>query len=210
MIAGAAGQLPGILQLALLVAPAIAKGVEVFIGDKLRNRDFSQPDVWEDVAYAICKTLVQSLINKGSAQLLTLILAAVAEGAAEDAIPLVGQIALGISLAAGAATLLETTTEIAASPVSYVYDLTLAHDITVNILPALLHDLDRGDSLQVTAQFDRGATPYADAPDAAAQDRPPRSRSRTSRSGKRHGDRRLLLGRRLAGGPGSTGRLPTT
>jgi hypothetical protein len=62
----------------------------------------------------------------------------------------------------GAATLLETTLEIAASPVSYVYDLTLAHDITVTILHASNNDQfpTVATHYKVTAQFDRGATPY--------------------------------------------------
>ena len=162
MVAGACEDLSLIQKAALVVAPAIAKSLTTLLSDELRNKDFSTPDVWRDVAVSIGKSLLQTLLNKRSAQLLALITSAVAEGVAEDCIPVVGQIVLGISLAAGAATLLETTLEIAASPVSYVYDLTLAHDITVTIRHA--SDNDRfptaATHYKVTAQFDRGATPY--------------------------------------------------
>jgi len=162
MVAGACDELSLIQQAAILVAPAIAKSLTALLSDELRDKDFSTPDVWRDVAVSIGKSLLQSLLNKRSAQLLALITSAVAEGIAEDCIPIVGQIALGISLAAGAATLLETTIEIAASPVSYVYDLTLAHDIQVNIQHASNHDSFPAVAThyKVTAQFDRGATPY--------------------------------------------------
>jgi hypothetical protein len=162
MVAGACEDLSLIQKAALIVAPAIAKSLTAVLSDELRDKDFSTPDVWRDVAVSIGKSLLQTLLNKRSAQLLALITSAVAEGVAEDCIPIAGQIALGISLAAGAATLLETTLEIAASPVSYVYDLTLAHDITVTILHASNNDKFPAGAThyKVTAQFDRGATPY--------------------------------------------------
>jgi hypothetical protein len=133
MVAGVCEDLSLIQKAALIVAPAIAKSLTAVLSDELRNKDFSTPDVWRDVAVSIGKSLLQTLLNKRSAQLLALITSAVAEGVAEDCVPVVGQIVLGISLAAGAATLLETTLEIAASPVSYVYDLTLSHEIAVTI-----------------------------------------------------------------------------
>jgi hypothetical protein len=162
MVAGVCEDLSLIQKAALIVAPAIAKSLTAVLSDELRNKDFSTPDVWRDVAVSIGKSLLQTLLNKRSAQLLALITSAVAEGVAEDCIPVVGQIVLGISLAAGAATLLETTLEIAASPVSYVYDLTLAHDIAVTIQHASNNDKfpTAATYYKVTAQFDRGATPH--------------------------------------------------
>jgi len=162
MVAGVCEDLSLIQKAALIVAPAIAKSLTALLSDELRDKDFSTPDVWRDVAVSIGKSLLQTLLNKRSAQLLALITSAVAEGVAEDCIPVVGQIVLGISLAAGAATLLETTLEIAASPVSYVYDLTLAHNIAVTVQHALNNDKFPAVAThyKVTAQFDRGATPY--------------------------------------------------
>ncbi|MGH9021645.1 MAG: hypothetical protein ACRDV9_00840, partial [Acidimicrobiia bacterium] len=159
MVAGASSSLSAIQKAALPLGSAIAVGLTTLISEELRDQDFSKPDVWGGVALAMLKAFLQALLNKRLAQLVTLIVVAIAEAVAEDCIPLVGQILLGISLAAGAATLFETTLEIAASPVSYVYDLTLAHDITLNIRP-------KGDEFptvatyyKVTAQFDGGATP---------------------------------------------------
>ena len=100
------------------------------LSDAFRNQDFSDPDVWKQIAQATLKAFLTALTSKTLATLLLVITTAIVEGVAEDAIPIAGQIMLGISLAAGVATLLETTIEIAASPVSYVYDLVLTHDIT--------------------------------------------------------------------------------
>ncbi len=162
MVAGASSSLSAVQKAALPLGPAIAAGLATLISDELRNQDFSKPDVWQGVALAMLKAFLGALVSKRLAQLVALIVVAIAEAVAEDSVPLVGQVLLGISLAAGAATLLETTLEIAASPVSYVYDLTLAHDISLN----LQHDPndDKFPTVatyyKVTAQFDGGATPY--------------------------------------------------
>ena len=117
---------------------------------------------------------------------------------------------LGISLAAGAATLLETTIEIAASPVSYVYDLTLAHDITVNIL----HDSNNdkfptvATHYKVTAQFDRGATPYTQTlpmPPGTVKTLPPVAFQNVPFGGNVTVTVGFYSERRLAGGPGLDG-----
>jgi hypothetical protein len=93
-----------------------------------------------------------------------------ATGEAEDAIPVAGQIMLAISLVAGVATLLETTLEIAASPISYVYDMVLAHDLTVNVLHDPSHDEfpTTANYYTVTALFDNGSTPYTQTLDMPA------------------------------------------
>jgi hypothetical protein len=87
---------------------------------------------------------------------------------------------LGISLAAGAATLLETTVEIAESPVSYVYDLVLTHDLTVNILHASNNSEFPSEAsyYKVTALFDGGGTPVVqtlDMPPGVPPGTPPRA-----------------------------------
>ena len=73
MVAGACEDLSLIQKAALIVAPAIAKSLTALLSDELRDKDFSTPDVWRDVAVSIGKSLLQTLLNKRSAQLLALI-----------------------------------------------------------------------------------------------------------------------------------------
>ncbi|MEA3413412.1 MAG: hypothetical protein U9R74_18030 [Pseudomonadota bacterium] len=160
MVAGAAPAIPAVLKAALPIAAAV---VVALVTDLINNLDFSKPDAWRALGLAILKAFLNVFANPARIPgLFVALTAAMAEGEAEDAIPIAGQVAMGISLAAGAATLLETTIEIAESPVSYVYDLVLTHDLSVTILP------DKGNSnfpsqakkYKVTALFENGGTPH--------------------------------------------------
>ena len=162
MAAGASDSLSPIQKAALPFAASIAVDATNLIGDAFRNQDFGKADVWAQVGKATLKAFLTGLTGKRVANLASLIALAIAEGEAEDAIPIAGQVALGVSLTAGVATLLETTLEIAASPVSYVYDLALTHDLSVTIQ----HDPNNdqfpavADYYKVTVLFDNGGTPH--------------------------------------------------
>ena len=160
MVAGASDKLSFIQKAALPLAASIVTDAANLLSDALRNKDFSSPDVWKQVALTTVKALITATVTQ-QAHLAVLIATSIALGEAEDCIPVAGQIMLGISLAAGAATLLETTVEIAESPVSYVYDLVLTHDLTVNILHASNNSEFPSEAsyYKVTALFDGGGTP---------------------------------------------------
>src|SRR5262249_44008795 len=162
MAAGAAADIPAVLKAARPLAASLIVDVTNLLSDIFRAQNFSDPDVWKQIAPAALKAFLTALTSQRLATLLLSITTAIVEGTVEDAIPIAGQIMLGISLTAGVATLLETTLEIAASPVSYVHDLVLTHDITVNVLHDPKDDKFRtaADYYKVTALFDNGGTPH--------------------------------------------------
>ena len=83
------------------------------------------------------------------------------EAVVEDSIPVAGWILLGISVAVGVATLLETTIETVESPWTYVNDVVFTHDLAVDILkdPGDGTFPAEADHYVVTALFEDG-TPY--------------------------------------------------
>jgi hypothetical protein len=199
-----------IQQAAILVAPAIAKSLTTLLSDELRDKDFSTPTSGGTLRSRSAESLLQSLLNKRSAQLLALITSAVAEGVAEDCIPIVGQIALGISLAAGAAT----------NPGDHDRDRGITGLVRLRPDPGPRHPGEhparpearcvprRCDALQGDgAVRPRRDAVHADASHAvrhrevAAGSRLPERPFRR----ERHVDSRLLLGRRLSRGPGLDG-----
>jgi len=159
MVAGASDKLSLIQKTALPFAATIVVDETNLLSDAFRNKDFSKADVWGQVALTTVKAFITALANV-DARLAVLIGTVIALGDAEDCIPIVGQIMLAISLAAGVATLFETTIEIAESPISYVYDLVLTHELTVNIVHDPKKDqFPMASYYKVTAHFDSGGTP---------------------------------------------------
>jgi hypothetical protein len=128
----------------------------------------STPGFWEKQALIVAKVLVTAGTSAAMRALVGFIAAAITEGAAEDAVPVAGQIMMAISIAVGEISLAETTADLGLTPWTYIDDLVFTHDLSVTILK------DSGDpnanpprpgddtfpkaanSYTVTAMFDNG------------------------------------------------------
>ena len=140
-------------------------------GDHSVVAQLSTPGFWASQALVLAKVLITGGGNAALGGLVGFVVAAEAEGAAEDAIPVAGQIMQAISIAVGVISLAETTAELALTPWTYVDELVFTHDLSVTILKDSGHPNaqppDPGDdtfpkaanSYTVTAMFDDG-TPY--------------------------------------------------
>lgn len=129
------------------------------------------PGFWEGQALVVAKMLVTKGVGDGMKALVAWIWGQIGEGAAEDAIPVAGEIMQALSIAVGAISLAETSAELALTPWTYVDDLVFTHDLSVTILKDSgdpnANPPDPGDdtfpkaanSYTVTAMFDDG-TPY--------------------------------------------------
>ena len=173
---GAAAQIPGLFS--TVVVPFVqALTVELvnFINGALNPSGdslvFTTAAYWENQALIVAKLLVTVGTTQATKALFTYIAGASVEGAAEDAIPVVGQMMMAISIAVGVISLAETTAELALTPWTYVDDLVFTHDLSVTILRDSgnpnADPPDPGDdtfpkaanSYTVTAMFDDG-TPH--------------------------------------------------
>ena len=140
-------------------------------GNKPLVSQLISPGFWEEQALVVAKTLVTQGVGEGVNALVEYIAAQVTEGAAEDAVPVAGEIMEAVSIAVGDASLIETSVELANTPWTYVSDLVFTHDLSVTILKDSgnpnANPPDPGDdtfpkaanSYTVTAMFDAG-TPY--------------------------------------------------
>ena len=107
---------------------------------------------------------VRAVARTGAAVLLKIVATVELEmvaGEIEDEVPIVGQIIQAIGALGAAAELAETVVEVALSPHTYEYDLTLTHDLTVTIKPDVNHNTTptSANQYKVTALFDGGGTP---------------------------------------------------
>ncbi|MEO7335025.1 MAG: hypothetical protein ABIV63_00460, partial [Caldimonas sp.] len=137
--------------------------------NKLLNPNGDKPIVgqlltagfWENQALVVAKLLVTAGAGGAMAALAGLIATAITEGAAEDAVPVAGQVLQAISIAVGVISLAETTADLAVSPWTFIDDLVFTHDLSVTVRR------DPGDDTfpkaatgyTVTAMFDDG-TPH--------------------------------------------------
>lgn len=124
-------------------------------------------DILHDMEYGgdystIVVGMAAKFLTLGAGRLPGLIFGAIALGAVENAIPLIGTILSAIQALGIAAQLDETSTEVATCPKTYVGEITFTHDVAVTIS----HDPTDGSgfpatatSYTVTALFDNG-TPY--------------------------------------------------
>jgi len=158
---GAAGSVGLIMKELAQFASPLAQELIVYFASDFNIENESYGSYFEAQALALVKAIIQRDVGVLLKKLVELIVPVTAEAVAEDSIPIAGWILLGISVAAGVATLLETTIEIAESPWTYVNDLVFTHDLSVS----LLKDPSDGtfpadaDHLVMTALFDDG-TPY--------------------------------------------------
>ena len=140
-------------------------------GDDPLVDQLSTPTFWINQALIVAKVLVTAGVSEARKALVGFIAEAITAGAAEDAIPVAGQIMQAISIAVGAINLAETTADLALTPWTYVDDLVFTRDLVVTILKDSGNPngnpLDPGDdtfpkganSYTVTAMFDDG-TPH--------------------------------------------------
>jgi hypothetical protein len=179
--AGAAAQLGAILPLAVQFGQALAIELITIISGALNTTasglvgQLGTAGFWEGQALAVAKTLLTFAakvpVSAAVGKLVAAIIGALGLGEAEDAIPVAGWVMLGVSIAAGAASLIETSVELSQVPWTDINDLTFTHDLSVTILkdPGDPHadPPDPGDDTfpkaadhyTVTALFDDG-TPY--------------------------------------------------
>lgn len=120
----------------------------------------SKPAFWTAQAFVVAKMLVNVAASGATKALVAYIAAAATEGAAEDAVPLAGQISMAVSLVMGAVSIAETTIELACMPWTIVDELTFTHDLTVKLKPDPNDDTfpKAATHYSVTALFDH-ATP---------------------------------------------------
>lgn len=130
-------------------------------GDKSLVGQLITPTFWENQALVIAKVLVSVGASQAMKALVGFIAGAITEGAAEDAIPVAGEIMQAISIAVGVISLAETTADLGLTPWTFVDDLSFTHDLSVTIIKAQNDDTfpKAANSYTVTAMFDDG-TPY--------------------------------------------------
>lgn len=140
-------------------------------GDKPLVDELLTPGFWETQGLIVAKIFVTKGTGVAVKALVDYIIPAITEGVAEDAVPLAGQIMQAVSIAVGAASLIETSVALACTPWTYINDLVFTHDLSVTILKDSgnpnADPPDPGDdtfpkaanTYTVTAMFDDG-TPY--------------------------------------------------
>ena len=104
-------------------AKPLAQELAVLLSAEINGTTVYTSAFWKAQGLAFLKWVITRDVGVYVKQLVGEMVAATAEGIAEDSIPIAGWIMLGISVAVGVATLLETTLEIVESPWTYVNDL---------------------------------------------------------------------------------------
>ena len=120
---GAAASVGSIVKSTFEFARALALELVTLLGQAISGNSAYSAAFWKAQALAFAKWVITREAGLYVKRLVELVVPAEAEAAAEDSIPIVGWIMLGVSIAAGIANLLETTVEIALSPWTYVNDL---------------------------------------------------------------------------------------
>lgn len=117
------------------------------------------------------QAILNGLSGAGLQQLVTIIATQLVAAQAIDAIPVAGQIARAVAAVIGGVSLAESLIEVGVSPPIYPFDLSLTHDLSVNILPdknnTQFPQLPPGYTLyyKVTYLFDDGTPHVLDAVD---------------------------------------------
>jgi len=117
---------------------------------------------WEGQALAVAKTLLTfaagGAVGGAVGKLAAAIVGALGVAEAEDAIPLAGWISLGVSIAVGVASIIETSVELGKVPWTDIDELSFTHDLSVTILKDSGDDTfpKDADHYKVTALFDDG------------------------------------------------------
>ena len=161
---GAAGTVAPIMKEVVTFAKPLAQELVVLLSAAINGTSMYSSAFWKSEGLAFLKWVITRDVGVYLKRLVQAMVPATAEAIAEDSIPVAGWIMLGISLAVGVATLLETTIEIVESPWTYVNDLVFTHDLSVTLLkdPGDGTFPPEADHYVVIALFDDG-TPYVQA-----------------------------------------------
>jgi len=130
---GAAAALSAVMKTVVSIARPLAQELVVLLSAAVSGTHQYSPAWWKAQGLGLAKFLITRDVGIYVKQLVEAIVPASAEAVAEDSIPIAGWILLGISVAVGVATLLETTIEVAESPWTYVNDLVFTHELPVTI-----------------------------------------------------------------------------
>jgi len=158
---GAAASLAPVMQTVVGIARVLAQQLISILGAAISNTPEYSAAFWESMSLGFLKALLTQGVSGAVGELVAAMIPATAQAIADDSIPIAGWILLGISVAAGVATLLETSIEIAESPWTYVNDLAFTHDLSVQINPdpKAAGFPANADQCTVTVLFDDGS-PY--------------------------------------------------
>jgi hypothetical protein len=164
---GAGNLVPAMYKVVVVpVAQALSLELIKLLSDAINNgapisQQLDSAKFWEQQALILAKVLITRVATENVKALVEFVVGAITAAAAEDSIPVVGQIMQAISVAVGVATVLETDVALAVAPWTYVDELVFTHDLKVAILRADGDPTfpDGATRYTVTAMFDSG-TPY--------------------------------------------------
>jgi hypothetical protein len=119
------------------VMTGIAQEIALVVTSGFNDKGPNTWQFWAAQTLLVAKLVAQVAVGKAVGPLLTKLIfgtiTANSEAFAEDEIPLVGWVMLGVSVAVGVASLLETSIEVVLSPKTYVWELGFTHDVTVTV-----------------------------------------------------------------------------
>jgi hypothetical protein len=164
--AGAGATFSTILKTVVVpLAQALAQELMAIISQALNSTGpgdlvdmLGKASFWEGQALAVAKTLLTYAAGGAVGRLVAAIVGAIGVAETEDAIPVAGWIMLGVSIAVGVASIIETSVELSQVPWTDIDDLSFTHDLSVTILKDSGDDTfpKDADHYKVTALFDDG------------------------------------------------------
>jgi hypothetical protein len=140
--AGAGATFSAILKTVVIpLAQALAQELVAIISQALNSTGpkdlvdmLGKASFWEGQALAVAKTLLTYAAGGAVSRLVAAIVGAIGVAEVEDAIPIAGWIMLGVSIAVGVASIIETSVELSQVPWTDIDDLSFTHDLSVTIL----------------------------------------------------------------------------
>jgi hypothetical protein len=144
--AGAGATFSTILKTVVIpLAQALAQELIAIISQALNSTGpgdlvdmLGKASFWEGQALAVAKTLLTfaagGAVGAAVGKLAGAIVGAIGVAEAEDAIPVAGWISLGVSIAVGVASIIETSVELSKVPWTDINELAFTHDLSVTIL----------------------------------------------------------------------------
>ena len=134
--AGASAQLSGFQRVA--IAPVIrnlSSALEEIFGDATHDPGaLKNPATWKAIGAKFWQQLLSGVLP-ALENLLVALEITIGAAMVADALPVVGTIMRAIACAVGAVDLLHTTVDLALSPLTYVKDLVLTHDLSITLAP---------------------------------------------------------------------------
>jgi len=144
----------------ITILPLVIQG----FADVFASLAFDNAKAFEGLGISIAKVLVK----QGSSAFIEWFYGFIVEGEsvedAQESVPIVGVIMAAIYALGAAASIAETSAEVAQSPPTYLYDINLVHDINVIVMPDPTDAMGKNwpstaKTLQVWLQFNNKGTP---------------------------------------------------